>query len=627
MAARTHSTSTAPAWLSAARRVLRVSVDTGALRAAAVRELRARLRAAGLLHPGCLAAMPLAERDSLLAGVVEAVRAAAADAAEGGADYNSAISGAGSDTPRGNDATGLAPLRQTAREVERIVLERLAVAVASSTAGAAESSAITRVQVAMSEAERGIVAILRQWPNSQMAMKGFLNVPLPRSLRAAAWSSALKDANLVSDAKHFSKATPLFALSLPATSAPSPRPFKSLIPTEAETDRSSAHRIRWLQLALLVPVVKAFELDSRYEPHSTAKHRGAAWVNVDGSELPGGVMSPIATAAEGDVAALKKQSVMRAPGPGDYKETANVVEATARLWAHLGPHWRMGEEDPWDILAEVLESLLRDSDSELYFSLCFKVIAKAAGWWVIYLKHLKATATERAMQLRARKELDELRRQQREAARLAKQRDDSNQLASRIPATIQEEPPLGYWGEDNGDDGGSDSGDVNADAESMVDLSGLGLVKAEERPVARLCPVSVFLRHGTTEVLLGPEIDQTTLASESWARAEWFRDAERRAWARTFGRRAPFSHEAAARLVAGVSDWDSTGSGGDAGGTPANAAVGGDVEGARRESGSGAAPAESGEARRRRRQAEKLRTKYLSALDELLAPAVGNGAR
>ncbi|KAI9353060.1 hypothetical protein DFJ73DRAFT_341487 [Zopfochytrium polystomum] len=190
--------SSQPPWLVAAKRHLaQNSPAVQQLRQLAAVELRSRLAEAGRLHPGGLASIPPAERDALVLAVVDAVKNSSPMLKE---PSNSHF--------RESEET-VSIWEAAGKDVERVVIERLGIAIEAATIGNihgdASDRAKAKVDLALRETEFGIISVLRKWPGVQSSMSGFLNVPLPRSLRSPAWSSALSDPHTAEDFSMFRK--------------------------------------------------------------------------------------------------------------------------------------------------------------------------------------------------------------------------------------------------------------------------------------------------------------------------------------------------------------------------------------------------------------------------------------
>ena len=98
-----------------------------------------------------------------------------------------------------------------AQDVEKAITEKLGIAVVANSIGPgyseyspgrstdANGGAKSRVDMALKEAERGIISLLKKWPDAQASMSPFLNMPLPKTLRSSAYASALRDPEILHD--------------------------------------------------------------------------------------------------------------------------------------------------------------------------------------------------------------------------------------------------------------------------------------------------------------------------------------------------------------------------------------------------------------------------------------------
>ena len=76
---------------------------------------------------------------------------------------------------------------------KKAITEKLGIAVVANSIGPgyseyspgrstdASGGAKSRVDMALKEAERGIISLLKKWPDAQASMSPFLNMPLPGS--------------------------------------------------------------------------------------------------------------------------------------------------------------------------------------------------------------------------------------------------------------------------------------------------------------------------------------------------------------------------------------------------------------------------------------------------------------
>ena len=94
--------------------------------------------------------------------------------------------------------------------------------------------------------------------------------------------------------------------------------------------------LRMRQLAILIPLVKAFELDSRHERAADAAAVVGASASIgSNSMIPGYVPDTetyLAPAADGYAGAHVER---------EEEKTARLVQAAARVWAMLPTPWRM----------------------------------------------------------------------------------------------------------------------------------------------------------------------------------------------------------------------------------------------------------------------------------------------
>ncbi|KAJ3207873.1 hypothetical protein HDU67_007175, partial [Dinochytrium kinnereticum] len=390
-----------PPWLhSTKHHLLHTSPSITLLRSRALQELKSRLPVLGRLHPGGLAAMPVAERDGLVRSVAEAVKMHAGEV------WGEAV-----------------------KEVERVLDERLAVVgwggVVERGGGDEE-----RLRILLRESERGAAAILSRWPDAKSALRACLNVPLPKDLRRAAWTACLKDNEIVQGCcqSHLSSNKIISQLAtqyrcvkrmeqslmylLESSSCPTLRSLglafrplpvaksvemarvageetvksefwgglpageeavksefwgglpagnnddKSVEEEEEDEDYESGHEdststvnpnrrvsfssARRRQLAIMIPFIKAFEMDAPLlDPVWGGGGFGA--VDDDGSEGEG-------------FGGVRGDEEMR---------TAKVVEAVARFWAGLPGHWRMDGDYFVHQIAVDVEAELQVADFDL----------------------------------------------------------------------------------------------------------------------------------------------------------------------------------------------------------------------------------------------------------------------
>ncbi|KAJ3327476.1 hypothetical protein HDU76_011736 [Blyttiomyces sp. JEL0837] len=195
-----------PPWLASVKHHLIHHCESiQILRNITARELRSRLRSIGRLTPGGLAGLPSSDREELIRQVAESVRHDGVVMPVGA--LSTRVSNAlGDFTGKGEDSreAKLSILwREARKEVEKAVNEKMAVAVMADLLvgdGQFSSDPIhSKIEIAVKESERAIISILSQWPDARSALRGCLNVPLPKSVRKMAWAVCLNEPDVVAD--------------------------------------------------------------------------------------------------------------------------------------------------------------------------------------------------------------------------------------------------------------------------------------------------------------------------------------------------------------------------------------------------------------------------------------------
>jgi hypothetical protein len=147
----------------------------------------------GKLTPYGLSSMTVSEREALISNVADDIQR------EEGSVFNHGRGGG-----IGGGGSGSPDLWKVVRsDVERAVDEKLGTAVlaeimskssSSSTAVVNDSIVESQIHLALTESERGAISILSKWPDvTKKALKGCLNVALPKELRRAAWKACLRE--------------------------------------------------------------------------------------------------------------------------------------------------------------------------------------------------------------------------------------------------------------------------------------------------------------------------------------------------------------------------------------------------------------------------------------------------
>ncbi|KAJ3411204.1 hypothetical protein HDV05_002588 [Chytridiales sp. JEL 0842] len=171
---------TPPPWLTSAKHhLLHHSPSVSLLRSRASDELRSRLQTRGLLKPGGLDSLDPVERESVIREVVESLTKHHAESGEPNTETESLW-------------------KKVRNEIERTVDEKLGVAVLAGVLGDPRvanggADVDAKVRIALMETQKAAIHLLTSHPTSTTALRGCINIELPKDLRRVAWKGVLKD--------------------------------------------------------------------------------------------------------------------------------------------------------------------------------------------------------------------------------------------------------------------------------------------------------------------------------------------------------------------------------------------------------------------------------------------------
>ncbi|KAJ3077019.1 hypothetical protein HDU98_009420 [Podochytrium sp. JEL0797] len=409
-----------PLWLSTAKsNLIATSPSVAVLRHRIASELRTRLNRSNKLAPHALANMTRADRNKMFAEITDAV------------------------LQEGN------LWKDIREEAEANIDEQLGIAIAAGLFKERGSSGAdtleSKMKLAMKESEMGVMNLLSKWPDSRIALRGCVNVALSRDLRRVAWLACLSDNDTVKDffnyintgriekntavfgtdlfhiCQSFLGSNPLFyqlasqyrvvkrmeqvlgylltpqstphlrALDLAIEPLPQDDLTQRSNPTRAHPDLAQFQmldegNLRRRQMMLLVPFLKAIELDDAEVPNaSVSGERRTRYLDEDGSFSRVG--GPVAKAAERDAKdwlnVLRASEDVNQRRKGGYNldwdesRTARLTEVFARFWSIVPYNWREGGDLMVKSIAADVETHLHGQDSELY-SFLAKLLGKNA---------------------------------------------------------------------------------------------------------------------------------------------------------------------------------------------------------------------------------------------------------
>ncbi|KAI9336965.1 hypothetical protein BDR26DRAFT_864288 [Obelidium mucronatum] len=302
------------------------------------------------------------------------------------------------------------------------------------------------MKLAKKESESGIMHLLGKYPDNRIALRGCINVALSRDLRKMAWLACLSDNDTAKDffnyinTKRIQKNTAIYGTTLfhicqsflgtfpmlyqlasqyrvikrmeqslgyliSQNSIPHLRSLDLAIealPEDELTQRNNPTRahpelaqfqllneegnLRRRQMMLMVPFLKAIELDDVDVSHSNALGKRKTKYHDEDGEFNRVV---VARAAEGDSSSKDWLNVFYANEDGsrrkkhgysldwDESRTARITEVFSRFWSIIPFNWREEGDLMVETIAADVETYLHKEDPDLYTFLA-KLLGKGA---------------------------------------------------------------------------------------------------------------------------------------------------------------------------------------------------------------------------------------------------------